>query len=83
VIDEAPVGEHASIQIEINTAWQGRGVGRHAYRLASEASERDVIYAHMRKSNWASRKAAEHAGYVIAEDFKVTQLLMVWNRKKK
>lgn len=82
VIDEPPVGEHASIQIQINKAWQGRGVGRTAYGLACEASDHDQIYAHMRKSNIGSRKAAEHAGFVVVDRIATPQLLMVWTRPK-
>lgn len=80
VIDEPPIGPHASIQIKINKPWQGRGVGRRAYALASDASGHDVVYAHMRKANVASAKAAEHAGYTQVDDLDVRQLLMVWHR---
>src|SRR4051794_29104606 len=38
-IDEPPVGKHASIQIFLNQKSQGRGVGRVAYRMTSEASQ--------------------------------------------
>ncbi|HET9639592.1 MAG TPA: GNAT family protein [Allosphingosinicella sp.] len=80
-IDEAPVGKHASIQIYLNQSSQGRGVGRIAYRLASEASQYDVVYAHMRKINVASRRAAEEAGYVDA-GLPTNQLIMKWTRKR-
>ncbi len=80
VIDEEPVGEHASIQIQINKADQGRGIGKLAYRLACEQSAHDTIYAHMRKSNIASRKAAAAAGFEVVDDERVRQLLMRWSR---
>ena len=80
VIDEPPVGKHASIQIQINKAQQGRGIGKVAYRLASEESGHDTVYAHMRKSNIASRKAAAAAGYEVVDDDRVRQLLMRWRR---
>jgi RimJ/RimL family protein N-acetyltransferase len=80
VIDEPPIGPHASIQIQINKPWQGRGVGRRAYFLASDASDHDVVYAHMRKANVASAKAAEHAGYVAVDGLDLRQHLMVWRR---
>jgi len=83
VIDEPPLGEHASIQIQINKSWQGRGVGRIVYSFACEASDHNRIYAHMRKSNIASRKAAEHAGFVVVDRVAIRQLLMVWTRPKK
>ena len=80
VIDEPPFGEHASIQIQINKSDQGRGIGGVAYRLVCEASGHDVIYAHMRKSNIASRRAAEEAGFVVIEHPAVRQLAMRWER---
>jgi RimJ/RimL family protein N-acetyltransferase len=79
-IDEPPVGAHASIQIYLNATSQGRRIGRVAYRLACEASAYDTIYAHMRKSNIASRRAAEEAGFVEAVYPGVTQLIMVRRR---
>lgn len=82
LIDEPPVGRHASIQIYLNQKSQGRGVGRVAYRKASEASRYDTIYAHMRKANVASRRAAEEAGYVDASPHGFTQLIMRWDRKR-
>jgi RimJ/RimL family protein N-acetyltransferase len=63
IIDEAPLGSHASLQIFLNRESQGRQIGRHAYRAACLASQYEVIYAHMRKSNIASRRAAEEAGF--------------------
>ena len=80
VIDEPPVGRHASIQIQLNTTAQSRGIGRVAYRMAVDESGFGEVYAHMRKSNTASRKAAEHAGFVEATDMPTAQLLMRWRR---
>ncbi|MGX9147731.1 GNAT family N-acetyltransferase [Mesorhizobium sp. 128a] len=80
LIDEQPVGRHASIQIYLNKTSQGRHIGRVAYRKASEASSYDVIYAHMRKSNLASRRAAEQAGFEIDTRVGTSQLLMKWQR---
>ena len=82
LIDEAPVGKHASIQIYLNRKAQGRGIGRVGYRLASEASRNDTIYAHMRKANVASRRAAEEAGYIDASPPGFTQLIMRWDRRR-
>ena len=79
-IDEPPVGRHASIQIYLNKPSQGRHIGRVAYRKAAEASEYDVIYAHMRKSNVASRRAAEEAGFLEDDCPGHPQLLMVRRR---
>ncbi|RTM10593.1 MAG: N-acetyltransferase [Hyphomicrobiales bacterium] len=80
LIDEPPVGEHASIQIYLNKPSQGRHIGRVAYRKACEASRYDVIYAHMRKSNHASRRAAEEAGFKEDARPGAVQLLLVWRR---
>ncbi|PAQ08903.1 GNAT family N-acetyltransferase [Mesorhizobium temperatum] len=81
LIEELPVGRHASIQIYLNKPSQGRHIGRIAYRKACEASSYDVIYAHMRKSNLASRRAAEEAGFEVDMRAGTSQLLMRWHRK--
>jgi RimJ/RimL family protein N-acetyltransferase len=81
LIDEPPVGVHASIQIYLNAPSQGRCIGRVAYRLACESSSYDLIYAHMRKSNTASRRAAEEAGFREDPRPGHSQLLMVWHRR--
>jgi RimJ/RimL family protein N-acetyltransferase len=81
LIDEPPIGPHPSIQIYLNQTNQGLGIGRLGYRLASEESQYDTIYAHMRKANVASRRAAEEAGYVDASPPGFTQLIMRWRRK--
>ena len=72
VIDEPPLGRHASMQIFLNQPDQGKGVGRVAYRKAADASRHDTLYLHMRKSNEASRLAAEAAGFreVTPPDFR-------------
>lgn len=80
VVDEKPIGQHASIQIYLNNQSQGRQIGRVAYRKACEQSSHPVIYAHMRKSNVASRRAAEMAGFVVHETPGQPQLTMVWRR---
>jgi RimJ/RimL family protein N-acetyltransferase len=82
LIDEPPIGRHASIQIFLNATSQGRRIGRVAYRLACEASGAyDTIYAHMRKSNIASRRAAEEAGFTKAALPDQPQLIMVRQRQ--
>lgn len=79
-IDKKPFGEHASIQIKVNARFQNRGIGRLAYRLACEESQYDTVLAHMRKSNIASKKAAEAAGFQVITDPEILQLVMVWSR---
>ena len=80
VIDEPPLGQHASIQISVNAQHRGKHIGRIAYRLACEQSEHDEIVAHMRKSNLASKRAAEEAGFKVIEDASIPQLAMIWRR---
>lgn len=80
VIDKAPLGEHASLQIFLNVNCQGKGVGRVAYRKAAEASQHKVLYLHMRKSNHASRLAAEAAGFVDVTPTEERQLILRWVR---
>jgi hypothetical protein len=75
-------GEHPSVQIHINKDQRGKQIGRIAYRLACEQSGYDNVYAHMRKSNLASKRAAEEAGFKALDD-KQPQLTMVWERSKK
>ncbi|MBX9576412.1 MAG: hypothetical protein K2X07_12325 [Caulobacteraceae bacterium] len=81
-INEPPIGPHASIQIYLNRQSQGLGIGRIAYRLASEESQYDMIYAHMRKSNEASRRAAAAAGYEDVTPIDHSQCLMRWVRQR-
>ena len=80
VIDDEQLGRHASIQIFLNLKSQGLGIGRIAYRKACELSQHAVIYAHMRKSNLASRKAAEAAGFKDATPTGAIQLVLRWER---
>jgi hypothetical protein len=81
MVDLKPIGLHPSIQIYLNKSSQGRHIGRVAYQKACEASNYDTIYAHMKKSNLASRKAAEAAGFKAIKMAGITQLLLRWVRK--
>lgn len=83
MISDEEVGAHASIQIHINANQRGKGIGRVAYRLACEESGLPTIYAHMRKSNLASRNAALAAGFSVVNDVPSRQLIMVWHKDKK
>lgn len=80
IINEPPLGTHASLQIFLNRESQGRQIGRHAYRAACFASQYNVIYAHMRKSNIASRRAAEEAGFQDVTPKDQTQLILRYAR---
>ena len=82
IITDESFGEHPSVQIFINKSDRGKQIGRIAYRLACEQSAYDLIYAHMRKSNTASMRAAEEAGFTIVKRKGLPQLSMVWRRKK-
>lgn len=81
VIDEPPLGEHPSMQIFLNRESQGRCIGREGYRAACEASQYDVVYAHMSKSNIASRRAAERAGFIDATPPGYPQLIFKRTRE--
>jgi len=74
-------GEHPSVQIHLNQDQRGKQIGRVAYRMACEQSGYDKVYAHMRKSNIASRRAAEEAGFEALDD-KQPQLTMTWDRTR-
>lgn len=80
MIDEPPLGQHASLQIYLNIKSQGRGIGRVGYGKACQLSLHETIYAHMRRSNLASRRAAEAAGFVDATPPGFTQLILRWMR---
>jgi len=80
VIDEPPLGPHASLQIYLNIKSQGRGIGRVAYAKACRLSPHDTVYAHMRRSNTASRRAAEAAGFTDATPPGFTQLILRWTK---
>lgn len=80
MVSDAIRGLHASFHVFLNRPSQGRLIGRMAYRLGCESSSHDVIYAHMRKSNIASRMAAEHAGFTDATAADDSQLVLVWRR---
>lgn len=82
IISNEFLGEHPSIQIFLNQASRGKQIGRVAYRLACEKSNYDLIYAHMRKSNIASIRAAEEAGFVVVEKKGMPQYSMKWLRSK-
>lgn len=82
VITDEAFGEHPSVQIFINKSERGKQIGRVAYRFACEQSGYDTIYAHMRKSNTASMRAAEEAGFTAVKRKELPQLSMVWRRKK-
>ena len=82
VIDEPPIGPHASMQIFLNQTDQGKGIGRAAYRKAADASRHDPLYLHMRKSNLASKLAAEAAGFKDAALPGVAQLILKRTRAK-
>ena len=69
------------IQIFVNKNYQGKGIGRIAYKKACEASGYDRIFAEIRKSNIPSIKAAEAAGFVAIGKTPSGQIKMVWIKK--
>lgn len=82
VIDEPPIGLHASLQIYLNIKSQGRRIGRAGYAKACQLSVHETIYAHIRRSNIASRRAAEAAGFVDATPPGYAQLILRWVRQR-
>lgn len=79
-VDISSIGPHASITIEINKTARGRGIGTIAYRKACHLTSYQEIFAHMRKSNTASKIAAERAGFIPIETRETQGLIMVWKR---
>lgn len=79
-VTETPQGKHASLQIFINKTDQGRGIGSQGYRLACAQSKHRTLYAYMRKSNTASIRAAEKAGFVVDTKNPGRQLVMVYKK---
>jgi RimJ/RimL family protein N-acetyltransferase len=74
--------EHAAITVEINKQLRGRGIGTIVFRRAAELSQYDEVNADIRKSNIASRIAAERAGYREVDSKKGGSLRMIWRRKQ-
>ncbi|MEZ4850667.1 MAG: GNAT family N-acetyltransferase [Bacteroidia bacterium] len=70
------------ITIEINQKDRSRGIGSIAYKKACELSEYSEVLAEMRKTNKASRIAAERAGFQIKKDQKGGQLKMIWKKNR-
>jgi L-amino acid N-acyltransferase YncA len=63
LIDEPPIGKHASIQIYLNKQNQGKHIGIEALKKACQLSKYKTIYGHVRKSNIASVKMNEKVGF--------------------
>lgn len=79
VVDTAPLGPHASIQIFLNARSQGQGIGRWAIRQACLESRHKTIYAHISKKNLASQKSATAAGFTDVTPPDYRQLIFCWN----
>jgi hypothetical protein len=82
-IDDALIGEHYSLSIELNRASRRQGIGTEAYRLAAESSGHAEVWLHMRKSNVASRRAAEKAGFEFVDVPGERQLVMRWRARRR
>lgn len=70
----------ASIDVQLNQQSRGRGIGTIVFRQACEMSGLDEVAAAIRKSNLASRLAAERAGFVLQHEQSRGELLMIWRR---
>jgi len=75
------LGVHRSIDVHINAAARGQGIGTIVFRFAAELSGADQVYAHARRSNIASRSAARRAGYRDIIRPKSAQSTMLWERE--
>lgn len=80
LMDESPLGKHASIQIFLNKGAQGKHIGRIAYAKACNLSHYDVVYASMRRNNIASFKSAQAAGFREMKNKQHMQRVMKWMR---
>ncbi|MGR2977886.1 GNAT family N-acetyltransferase [Vibrio vulnificus] len=75
-------GLRASINVQLNKAHQGLGIGKYALHLACLASHHNVIEAVIRKNNVASMRSAIRAGFFELETKeKRSQRHMIWLRK--
>lgn len=54
----------AYVTVMINKDMQGRGIGTQAFQTACLICEYDVVFAELRRSNKASKRALEKAGFV-------------------
>ena len=79
-IEDLSLGKHGSIHLFINESMRGRHIGRCVYQKACELSPFDIVYAHMRKSNIPSKKAALKAGFVEYPCTGEKQLILKWHR---
>lgn len=80
LIDEPHLGRHASIQIFLNKASQGKHIGRIAYAKACTLSHYDVVYASMRRNNIASYRSAQAAQFREIKNKTYKQCVMRWVR---
>ncbi|WP_375444402.1 hypothetical protein [uncultured Fibrella sp.] len=80
IIDDERLGRHPSIHLFLNQQMRGKHIGRCVYKIACELSQYDAVYAHMRKSNDASKKAALEAGYSVLQNYNERQLTLIWRR---
>jgi RimJ/RimL family protein N-acetyltransferase len=79
-VDLDSFAPHASITVELYIKNRGRGIGTIVFRRACELSQYNEVYASIRKSNIASRIAAERAGFKPVENWEGRELFMVWRR---
>lgn len=81
-VENPVLGRHAAINIFLNQKSQSKGIGRIGYEQACKKSNLDTVYAHMRKNNLASKKAAKAAGFTEITDERFNQVVMIWHNKK-
>ncbi len=70
------LGNHFAINIHINQSARGKHIGRFALLKACQESQLPVVFAHIRKSNIGSIKAALAAGFKPVKSSR--PLTLVW-----
>jgi hypothetical protein len=71
----------ASIDVQLNQASRGRGIGTIVFQRASELSGLPEVLATIRKGNIASQIAARRAGFVASEDQRGGELVLIWRNR--
>jgi len=68
------------ITVMLNKPMQGKGIGSVAFAMACTLSRLPAVYAMVRKSNIASQKSLEKAGFVPYSKNKAGQDILRWSK---
>ena len=74
-------GKHGSLDIKVNESQRGKHIGRFAIKEALKNTSFSKVVANLRKSNLASKKALEAAGFSEVKHATIKQLCLVFNKK--